>query len=230
MPPPDSKLTVSEEEITLIRRWIAEGARWERHWAFIPPASPPLPEVENHNWPRNEIDHFILARLESEGLEPAPEADRAHLVRRLTFDLTGLPPTIEDLDTFLLDNSDDAYERAVDRLLSSPAFGERLAVEWLDVARYGDTDGLFEDHPRTIYAWRDWVVSAFNDNIPYKDFITWQLAGDLLPDATTSQRIATGFLRNNPTSNEGGIIDEDYRIKYLVDRVNTTATAFLGLT
>ncbi len=230
MPPPESKLTVSSAEITVIREWIAEGAKWERHWAFIPPRKSNPPEVSDANWPRNIIDRHILARLDEEGLRPAPPADPAHLLRRVTFDLTGLPPTIAELDAVLSDSSDAAYERAVDRLLASPPFGERLAVEWLDVARYGDTDGLFEDHPRSIYPWRDWVVSAFNENLPYSDFIAWQLAGDLLPDASMAQKTATGFLRNNPTSNEGGIIDEDYRIKYLVDRVNTTATAFLGLT
>ena len=240
MPPPASKLTVSPQEVSLLREWIAQGATWEKHWAFIPPKnSPPaLPsdatpgdaKRSEASWPRNEIDHFILAGLAEHGLRPSPPADRARLLRRLTFDLTGLPPTLAELDAFLLDNTDQAYERVVDRLLASPAFGERLALEWLDVARYGDTDGLFEDHPRSIFPWRDWVVTAFNDNLPYDQFLTWQLAGDLLPDATDAQKIATGFLRNNPTSNEGGIIDEDYRIKYLIDRVNTTATAFLGLT
>ncbi len=230
MPPPESKLSVSDEEIALIEKWIAEGAEWQRHWAFIPPEKLSPPRLKDHPWPRNEIDHFILAKLEGEKLQPAAPARREHLLRRLSFDLTGLPPTIEELDAFLADPSEQAVERVVDRLLASPAFGERLALEWLDVARYGDTDGLFEDHPRSIYPWRDWVVSAFNQNLPYSDFISWQLAGDLLPDASLDQKIATGFLRNNPTSNEGGIIDEDYRIKYLIDRVNTTSTAFLGLT
>lgn len=230
MPPPKSKLTVTRDEIALIRRWIQEGAKWEKHWAFIPPKKTAPTSLRDHPWPRNEIDGFVLEGLNNHELKPSPPASRATLLRRVTFDLTGLPPTLAELDTFLLDNSDDAYERAVDRLLSSPALGERLALEWLDVARYGDTDGLFEDHPRSIYAWRDWLVTAFNENLPYSEFITWQLAGDLLPKATNSQKIATGFLRNNPTSNEGGIIDEDYRIKYLIDRVNTTSTAFLGLT
>jgi hypothetical protein len=230
MPPPDSKLTVSEAEISLIRQWIEQGATWERHWAFIPPEKEALPEVERGDWPENEIDHFVLARLEAEGLKPSSPAGKEHLLRRLTFDLTGLPPTLNEMDAFLADESGQAVESAVDRLLESKAFGERLALEWLDVARYGDTDGLFEDHPRTIYPWRDWVVNAFNENLPYSDFISWQLAGDLYPESTIDQKVATGFLRNNTTSNEGGIIDEDYRIKYLIDRVNTTATAFLGLT
>ena len=230
MPPVDSKLSLSAAEIDLIRQWIASGAKWERHWAFMSPSKSGLPPVANGAWPRNEVDRFILAGLESRGLQPANPAAKPQWLRRVTFDLTGLPPTTVELDAFLADESSSAYEHVVNRLLDSPAFGERMALEWLDVARYGDTDGLFEDHPRSIHLWRDWVVDAFNSNLPYSDFITWQLAGDLLPNPTIAQRVATGFLRNNPTSNEGGIIDEDYRIKYLVDRVNTTATAMLGLT
>jgi hypothetical protein len=230
MPPPKSNLTVTKDEIALIRQWIAEGAKWELHWAFIPPVQSVPPPARDHAWPRNGIDPFILEVLTDHELKPSPPADRAQLLRRVTLDLTGLPPTIAELDAFLRDQSENAYQRAVDRLLASPAYGERLALEWLDVARYGDTDGLFEDHARSIYPWRDWLVSAFNENLPYDQFITWQVAGDLLPNASNQQKIATGFLRNNPTSNEGGIIDEDYRIKYLIDRVNTTSTAFLGLT
>ena len=230
MPPPDSKLAVTHQEIALIKQWIEEGAPWQRHWSFIVPQKSELPAIKDRSWPSNEIDYFVLQRLEASELQPTRPADREHLLRRITFALTGLPPTLPELDAFLSDDSNQAYEHAVDRLLSSPAFGERMAQEWLDVARYGDTDGLFEDHPRSIYPWRDWVIDAFNQNLPYDDFITWQLAGDLLPEATVSQRVATGFLRNNPTSNEGGLIEEDYRVKYLIDRVNTTATAFLGLT
>ncbi|MFT5109154.1 MAG: hypothetical protein ACI9UA_004801, partial [Pseudoalteromonas tetraodonis] len=230
MPPPKSKLTVTKQEIALIEKWIADGAEWQRHWAFIPPQKVTPPAVKDSKWSRNEIDRFILEKLEALKLKPAAPAGKAHLLRRLHFDLTGLPPSIAQLDTFLADKSAGAVERVVDQLLASPSFGERLALEWLDVARYGDTDGLFEDHPRSIYPWRDWVVSAFNQNLPYSDFIAWQLAGDLLPEASQEQKIATGFLRNNPTSNEGGIIDEDYRIKYLIDRINTTSTAFLGIT
>lgn len=230
MPPPESKLSVSAAEVELIRRWIEQGANWEQHWAFTPPVAPPVPQPSQADWPINAIDHFVLNRLDTAELRPSPMASKEHWLRRVTFDLTGLPPTLAEIDQFLADSSPASYERVVDRLLRSPAFGERMATEWLDVSRYGDTDGLFEDHPRSIYPWRDWVVEAFNSNLPYDEFLTWQLAGDLLPDATIQQRIATGFLRNNPTSNEGGIIDEDYRIKYLVDRVNTTATAMLGLT
>jgi hypothetical protein len=230
MPPQDAKSELTEKEIKLLKEWITEGAKWERHWAFTSPKKSHFPDVNDKAWTINEIDYFILSKLESLGLKPSGRAGKEQLLRRVSFDLTGLPPRIADLDDFIKDKSDEAFENAVDRLLASPGFGERMALEWLDVARYGDTDGLFEDHPRSIYPWRDWVISAFNANLPYNDFITWQVSGDLIPDATNEQKLATGFLRNNPTSNEGGIIDEDYRIKYLVDRVNTTATAFLGLT
>ena len=230
MPPPESNLKLTAAEIKLLKRWISEGAKWERHWAFIAPTNQPQPHVNQQRWPINEIDSFVLQELEANNLPPAPAASRQRWLRRVTFDLTGLPPTLSEIDTFENDLSENAFERVVDRLLNSPAYGERLATEWLDVARYGDTDGLFEDHERSIYPWRDWVVDAFNANLPYNDFITWQIAGDLLPAATVAQQTATGFLRNNPTSNEGGIIQEDYRVKYLIDRVNTTATAMLGLT
>lgn len=230
MPPLASNLELTSSEIDLLKRWIREGAKWERHWAFIAPKNQPNPKINQQHWPINKIDAFVLQELEANNLPPAPAASRQHWLRRVTFDLTGLPPTLRDIDAFLNDHSENAFERVVDRLLNSPAYGERMATEWLDVARYGDTDGLFEDHPRSIYPWRDWVVDAFNSNLPYNDFITWQVAGDLLPSATIAQQTATGFLRNNPTSNEGGIIQEDYRVKYLVDRVNTTATAMLGLT
>ena len=203
MPPPKSKLTVSKKEIALIEQWITDGAKWQRHWAFIPPQKATPPALKNSTWPRNQIDHFILAKLKTQNLKPAAPADKAHLLRRLHFDLTGLPPSIAQLDAFLADKSVGAVERVVELLLASPAFGERLALEWLDVARYGDTDGLFEDHPRSIYPWRDWVVSSFNQNLPYSDFISWQLAGDLLPEANQEQKIATGFLRNKPDLQRG---------------------------
>ena len=230
MPPPESNLKLTASEIELLKRWVSEGAKWERHWAFITPTNQPKPQVNQQHWPINEIDTFVLQELEANNLPPAAVASRQRWLRRVTFDLTGLPPTLAEIDLFENDKAENAFERVVDRLLNSPAYGERMATEWLDVARYGDTDGLFEDHDRSIYPWRDWVVQAFNSNLPYNDFITWQIAGDLLPAATVAQQTATGFLRNNPTSNEGGIIQEDYRVKYLVDRVNTTATAMLGLT
>lgn len=228
MPPPESKISMKAAEIAVLRRWIEQGAKWERHWSFIAPEKSEF--TTNNKAPAKWIDHYVRQKLAQAGLKASSPADPALLLRRLSFDLTGLPPTIEELDSFLADPSDAAYGKAVDQLLASSAFGERMALEWLDVARYGDTDGLFEDHPRSIYPWRDWLVRAFNQNLPYNAFVAWQVAGDLLPDATEEQKLATGFLRNNVTSNEGGIIGEDYRIKYVVDRVNTTATAFLGLT
>lgn len=195
----------------------------------MPPQLIPRPEVENKAWPRNEIDHFVLARLELEGLAPSLEADRPTLIRRLTLDLTGLPPTLEEVDAFLADQSADAYEKVVDRLLASPRYGERMAVMWLDLARYGDTSVCHTDGNRDMWAWRDWVVAAYNANKPFDEFSIEQLAGDLLPDARLPQRIASGFNRNNGTTDEGGVIDEEYRVEYAVDRVKTTSMAWLGL-
>jgi hypothetical protein len=200
------------------------------HWAFVPPKASPFPQAENADWPRNEIDHFVLARLEREGLSPSSEADRPTLIRRLTLDLTGLPPTLEEVDAFLADKSPDAYEKLVDRLLASPRYGERLAVMWLDLARYGDTSVYHTDGNRDMWAWRDWVVEAYNANKPFDQFSIEQLAGDLLRDASLSQRIASGFNRNNGTTEEGGIIDEEMRVEYAVDRVKTTSMAWMGLT
>ena len=200
------------------------------HWSFVSPKTSPLPQVKNSDWPRNEIDHFVLARLERTGLAPSPEADRPTLIRRLTLDLTGLPPTLEEVDAFLSDRSLDAYAKVVDRLLASPRYGERMAVTWLDLARYGDTSVCHTDGNRDMWAWRDWVVDAYNANKPFDDFSIEQLAGDLLPDANLSQRIASGFNRNNGTTDEGGVIDEEYRVMYAVDRVKTTSMVFLGIT
>ena len=230
MPPPESNLALSEYEKALIARWIDQGAEWKPHWAFIPPDRPDPPTVNNTDWPRHAIDHFVLARLEREGLGPAPQADKERLLRRITFDLTGLPPAIEEIDAFLADDSPDAYEKVVDRLLASEAYGERMANEWMDVARYADSHGYHADGLRMMWPWRDWVIKAFNENMPFDDFVTWQLAGDLLPDATHEQKLATAFHRNHQMTAEGGIIDEEYRVEYVVDRTNTTATAFLGLT
>ncbi len=230
MPPPESKLSLTPQEVETIRLWIEQGAEWTDHWSFIPLADVAFPEVNDVTWPINEIDHFVLARLEAEGLAPSPQADKATLLRRLSFDLTGLPPTLEELDAFLADDSPDAYEHAVDRLLASPHFGERMTVDWLDVARYADTFGYQSDVYRDMWPWRDWVVEAFNSNLPYDDFITWQLAGDLLPDATREQILATAFNRNHRQTNEGGSVEEEFRCEYVADRVNTLGAAFLGLT
>jgi len=230
MPPPDSNLTLTAAERATLRRWIAEGAEYRPHWSLIAPHAAALPAAKNPRWPRNAIDHFILARLETENLAPSPEADRATLLRRVSLDLTGLPPTIWALDAFLADARPDAYERAVDRLLASPAYGERMATDWLDAARYADSNGFFRDNVRQIWPWRDWVIGAFNRNLPFDRFTVEQLAGDLLPDATPEQRIATGFNRNHMVTGETGIIDEEYRVEYVADQLETTSAVWLGLT
>lgn len=230
MPPPESNLTLEPAEIAIIARWIDQGAKWKDHWAFIPPHKSPLPSVKNPDRVKNEIDQFVLARLESEGLTPAQEADRETLIRRVSFDLTGLPPTIEEIDDFLADESPEAWEKVIDRLLASGHFGEHLAVEWMDVARYADTHGYQADYFRPHWPWRDWVIEAFNRNMPYNEFITWQLAGDLLPNPTKEQILATGFNRNHAQNAEGGIVQEEFRVEYVADRAQTFSTAFLGLT
>jgi len=230
MPPPDSQRKLSAHQIALIKKWIEQGAKWQGHWAFIAPKRPSLPKVKQKKWLRNGIDHFVLARLEREGLQPSSSADRATLLRRVSLDLTGLPPTPGEVSGFLLDKAPDAYEKAVDRLLASPRYGERMAFRWLDAARYSDTSGYQTDGPRTMWRWRDWVIEAFNDNMRYDRFTIEQLAGDLLPNATLEQRIATGFNRNHRGNAEGGSIPEEFQVEYVVDRVDTTATVWMGLT
>ncbi|GAB6167524.1 PSD1 and planctomycete cytochrome C domain-containing protein [Thermostilla marina] len=230
MPPPESGKKLTPDQIELIGRWIDEGAPWESHWAFVPPQRPALPEVQNESWCRNPIDRFILARLESEGLKPSPEAEKTRLLRRVTYDLTGLPPTPEEVDAFLADDSPDAYEKVVDRLLASPHYGEHMARYWLDVARYGDTHGLHLDNYRSMWPYRDWVVKAFNENLPFDQFTVKQLAGDLLPDASLDDKIASGFNRCNITTSEGGAIAEEFLVRYAVDRTKTMGTAWMGLT
>jgi hypothetical protein len=223
MPPEESKLSVSEEEIALIRKWIEQGAEWKEHWSFLP-LHVAKPQANN------TIDLLVQADLKARGLKPVPAATREQLIRRVTYDLTGLPPTLEEVDAFVADQSPDAYEKLVDRLLASPRYGERMAVDWLDVARYADTYGYQADKYRAMWSWRDWVVKAFNENLPFDDFITWQLAGDLLPNATDEQILATAFNRMHRQTNEGGSIEEEFRAEYVVDRVDTFGTAFLGLT
>jgi hypothetical protein len=230
MPPPRTKKRLSAEQVQVLKRWIDQGAKWSQHWSFVLPQRPTLPPLRDRAWPRNEIDHYILARLEAEGLKPAPEADRVTLIRRLTLDLTGLPPTPAEVDAFLEDRAPNAYEKVVDRLLASPHYGERMAVDWLDAARYADTHGYHIDSGRDMTRWRDWVIDAFNQNLPFDRFTVEQLAGDLLPSATLRQKIASGFNRNHMINFEGGAIPEEYHNAYLVDRVNTTATVWLGLT
>ncbi|MGI9543631.1 MAG: DUF1549 domain-containing protein, partial [Cyclobacteriaceae bacterium] len=231
MPPPESNLSLSTKEKALITKWIEQGAQWKDHWAFIPPEKPEIPDKFSTEWTvNNPIDNFILTKLEERGLSPSSEADKERLIRRVTMDLTGLPPTISEVDNFLSDHSEDAYENSIDRLLTTDAHAERMAMEWLDIARFGDTQGMHFDAERYNWPWRDWVISAFKQNMPYDDFITWQLAGDLLPEASREQKLATAFHRNHTTSSEGGVPDEEFRQKYVMDRTNTTATAFLGLT
>ncbi len=230
MPHPDSKLYLSDTEKQIIERWIAQGAEWKTHWSFIVPEKAPLPAVAKEDWPRHPLDHFVLARLEQEGLTPAREESREKWLRRVTLDLTGLPPTLDALDAFLDDYSPEAYEKVVDGLLASPAYGERMATVWLDAARYADSHGYQDDRPRTMWPWRDWVINAFNENLPYDAFLTWQLAGDLMPDATYEQKLATGFNRNHGITQEGGVVNEEYITEYVADRANTMATAMLGLT
>ena len=229
MPPPDSHLVLTAAQKQTIRRWIEQGAEYQPHWSFVPVARPEFPTVARSGWARNEIDAFVLARLEAEGLAPSAEADKRSLVRRVTLDLTGLPPTPAEVDAFVADPAPDAYERVVDRLLASPAYGERMALDWLDAARYADTHGFNNDTQRSMWRWRDWVIESFNRNQPYDAFLTEQLAGDLLPNATLEQRIATGFSRNHVANSEGGIIEEEYRVEYVADRTRTAGAVFMGL-
>jgi hypothetical protein len=231
MPPAKSNLRLSKDEIELIRRWIAEGAEYKPHWAFLPPPDRvPVPAVADAEWPANPIDRFVVARLEREGLRPSPAATKEDWVRRVSFDLTGLPPSPAEVDAFLADDSPRAFEKVVDRLLASPHYGERLALEWFDVARYADSFGYQADGDSQVWPWRDWVIEAFNQNLPFDQFVTWQVAGDLLPGATRRQRLATAFSRLHRMTNEGGSIPEEFRNEYVSDRVHTFGTAFLGLT
>ena len=230
MPPRKSNLRLSKDEIAVLRRWIAEGAEYQPHWSLLAPRAAPLPPVQKADWPRNEIDHFVLARLENAGLAPSAEVDKVTLLRRVTLDLTGLPPTPREVDAFLADSSPAAYEGVVERLLASPRYGERMAMDWLDAARYADTNGYFRDNARQAWPWREWVINAFNRNLPFDQFTIEQLAGDLLPNATTEQKIATGFNRNHMVTGESGIIDEEYRVEYVADRLETTSTVWMGLT
>jgi hypothetical protein len=219
-----------EHEIALLRQWIQEGAKYQRHWSFVPPKRPQVPAVRQANWVRNPIDRFVLARLEKNGLAPSAPADKARLLRRVTLDLTGLAPEPEHVAAFVAGNSPDAYERTVDRLLASPRYAERMAIRWLEVARYADTNGYQTDGPRDMWRWRDWVIAAFQNNMPFDRFTVEQIAGDLLPGATLDQRIATAFHRNHRTSAEGGIVDEEFRVEYVADRTETTSTVWLGAT
>jgi hypothetical protein len=230
MPPADSTKSLTKEQIELLRKWVIQGANWQEHWAFIPPIKRELPQVSRVDWSKNPIDRFILKRLDDEGLEPGKRASKETLIRRVTLDLTGVPPTLEEVDAFVNDRSDDAYKKVVDRLLKSVRYGEHMAKYWLDAARYGDTHGLHLDNYREMWPYRDWVVRAFNQNMPFDQFATEQLAGDLLPDATVDQFVATGFNRCHVTTGEGGSIVEEVYVRNVVDRVVTTGTVFLGMT
>jgi hypothetical protein len=230
MPPEYSHKSLSEKQIESLRRWIAEGAPWKEHWAFVAPKRPPLPKVVNSAWAKNPIDRFVLAKLEAAGLRPGAAADRRTLIRRAALDITGLPPRPEDVDAFVKDVRPNAYERLLDRLMATPQWGEHRGRYWLDAARYGDTHGIHIDNYREIWPYRDWVIKAFNNNMPFDQFTIEQLAGDLLPNPTMEQQIATGFQRCNVTTNEGGVIPEEVAAMYAKDRVDTTGAVFLGLT
>ncbi len=230
MPPPDSGKVLSAAEKQLLRRWIEQGARYQPHWAFEAPVRPPVPDVAHKDLVRNPIDAFILARLEKENVEPSPPASKERLIRRLSFDLTGLPPSLSEIDAFVADKSPDAFQRAVDRLINSPAYGECMAGDWLDGARFADSNGYQNDFARNMSPWRDWVITAFNKHMPYDQFVTEQIAGDLLPNPTLEQRIATGFNRNHRTVTEAGSIEDEWFVENVVDRVETMGTALLGLT
>ncbi|GAA3579414.1 PSD1 and planctomycete cytochrome C domain-containing protein [Snuella lapsa] len=230
MPPKESNLKLSTYEINVIKKWIKQGAKYQKHWAFTPPVKPELPEVKLSDWVTNEIDYFILNKIEDAGLQPNAIAKKERLLKRITFDLTGLPPSVELQNEFFNDTSDKAYEHLVDKLLASKHYGEKMANHWLDVARYADSHGYQDDGGRTMWPWRDWVIHAYNENYPYDKFVTWQLAGDLLPNKNIETVLATGFNRNHKITQEGGVIDEEYRIEYVTDRTNTFGKAFLGLT
>ena len=231
MPEPDSHLgALTEYEIRLFKKWIQQGAKYETHWAFVAPQKNPLPKPSDKNWVKNEIDYFILQKLDEKNLSPNEEADKERLLKRAALDITGLPPSLGLMDKFLHDKSANAYEKVVDELMNMPQYGEKMALHWLDVARYADSYGYQDDNIRTQWPWRDWVIHAFNKNIPYDQFITWQIAGDMLPNATKEQMLATGFFRNHKYTEEGGVIEEEYRIEYVLDKTKTFSKGILGLT
>ena len=230
MPPPSSNLSLNEREIEVIRKWIKQGAIYKKHWAFIPPVKTKIPTVDEDFNPRNEIDHFVFSKQEEVGLEPNEETSKESLLKRVCMDITGLPPSIEMQKKFLNDQSSNTYEKLVDELLKSKHYGEKMAIPWMDLARYADSHGYQDDGYRTMWPWRDWVIHAFNENYPFSKFITWQLAGDLLPNPTKEMFLATGFNRNHKITQEGGVIDEEYRIEYVTDRTNTFGKAFLSIT
>ena len=230
MPPPDSHRVLTAAEKETLRRWVAEGAEYTDHWAFAPASKPPLPPVRKNGWVRNAIDHFVLAGLEGGGMKPSAEAGRETLIRRVSLDLRGLPPTLAEIDAFLKDKETGAYERMVERMLASPHYGEKVALIWMDLARYGDTSGYHNDSTRDTWPWRDWVIKAYNDNMPFDRFTIEQLGGDLLPNATEQQKIASGFNRNARFNEEGGADPDEWLVRYAVDRTITLGRVWLGLT
>ncbi len=231
MPTPESHLNLlSDHEVKLMKKWIEQGAKYEKHWAFVPPRKAPLPEVENQDWSRNEIDRFVLAKMESKGLAPNEAADNQYLLKRVSLDLTGLVPSLELQDKFLADNSEKAYEKIVDEVLKQPAYGEKMALHWLDISRYADSYGYQDDNIRTQWPWRDWLIHAFNENLTYDKFVTWTLAGDMLPNTDKEKILATGFYRNHKYTEEGGVIPEEYRIEYILDKTKTYTKGILAMT
>ncbi len=231
MPPVDAHLgALSTYEIALFKKWIRQGARYETHWAFTAPKKTVLPTVSNPGWPKTPIDYFVLSKMDQAGLKPNPEADRERLLKRICFDITGLPPDLAMMKRFMADQGAGAYEKMVDELLQTPQYGEKMALHWLDVARYADSYGYQDDNIRTQWPWRDWVIHAFNINLPYDRFVTWQIAGDMLPGATDEQILATAFFRNHKFTEEGGVIPEEYRVEYLIDKTKTYGKGILGVT
>ena len=230
MPPPESNLTLTQYEKEVLKKWIDQGAEYKEHWAFIAPEKPIVPKTTNTTWAQNEIDQFVLAQLEQKGLQPSEKASKEKLLRRVFFDLTGLPPSVEQINNFVNNDSPTAYEEIIDSLLNTMDYAEHMSAEWMDIARYADTHGYQDDFERIMWPWRDWVIHAFKQNMPYDQFVTYQLAGDLLPNANAEQILATGFNRNHKITFEGGVIPEEYRIEYVEDRAVTFGTAFLGLT
>ena len=230
MPPPESNLVLSDYEKEILNKWILQGGKWKKHWSYNKPIKPQIPDVKNKSWINNDIDYFTLKNIEANGLNISSVEDKEILIRRLYFDLIGLPPSVEEIDEFLNDKTGNSYEKIVDKLLNSENYGERMASIWMDIARYGDSHGYQDDLERVMWPWRDWVIHAYNSNLPYNEFITWQLAGDLIPNATKEQIIATGFNRNHKITQEGGVIPEEYRTEYVADRTNTTSKMMLGLT
>ncbi len=231
MPTPESHLgMMSDHEIKLMKKWIEQGAKYEKHWAFITPEKAPLPEVENEAWARSEIDRFVLAKMESKGLSPNDDASKEYLLKRVSLDLTGLVPSLELQNKFLADKSDDAYGKIVDEVLKQPAYGEKMALHWLDVSRYADSYGYQDDNIRTQWPWRDWLIHAFNKNLTYDKFVTWTLAGDMLPNTDKEKTLATGFYRNHKYTEEGGVIPEEYRIEYILDKTKTYTKGVLAMT